>query len=829
MKLSLYSIRWIVLTLVVASCQLAYASNFGDATTKGVKVILDSGTQSAQGVESDLLVMKTPNSYGISVNDLSAFSIDKPLKIANIAASYGTSFAAKLIIIRSPSITLNSHIEIVGETADILLVSSSGSAQVNCNNCGFKNAGRVTLAAGTSVVNSGMSAVGDIKSLAGAKVNVNSLVAENVDSVELIGNDVTTAGTIRTNMRAVYHPSGGYEIHPQGGLVVGSGGVNIYSRNIDVNYESLTIQKASTSSAPLTINARVESATINIFSASAVTVAAQLNTKSDILATTVYRGKLSSTKEAINITTLGNSAANSLLAINAELKSDNDIILNTASDAYINAPVTAKKVELIAVNKVHNKSTISAFSSSIVADNIENNGTIKGTQSDQSTVALVAVKDINNSYGGKIFSSTISLKSQNGLIRNGSQFPYRPATQLVLKAETVESKVLDTLSPLNYAGATKVSDLSAKIVGKNIVINSLTNVENINPYFVYTTNPATWSNGVPFDVNAVDRVVLIADEALNITAGQYVLNSSAIMGVNNPSATKKFIVNAPNIANKRYFVKVLADETNETTSSSGTNSSVTSTTTTQSSGIEANLYAYSPPGIIYSFAPLQFEFPIGSNGGFINNTSYFEALSDAYFAGAGVVSSIGLTLEKENYNFVTTTITRFGDCYRYNQSQYYGRPCVVTGTTNTNNNGTTVANDMERTLFSVAGNIYGSKSTFFGTNHQVLDNIKNDIINQYIAANSSTYSGETVDFYYGTKIIANSTVTGDLSADKKTIIFTTHYWEEGTAETDIYWSGQDYTYKSGEKSVWDLLKEKISGLKTAFLNALNALVSWLNG
>jgi hypothetical protein len=819
------SLTVIFLSLVLSSIK-AYASDFGDAASKGVKLIVSSTSNLAE--PNDIVVMNSPNASGISYNDVSLLTLNKPLKIINTGDAYGNSATqpASLIVIKSNSLKLYSSIEIVGQTADILLISPGANSTLACSRCSFKNVGRITLAAATaSSLSPTMSAVGNLSNASNGTLSINSLNAAGVASLELIANSIATSGEINTQLRANFNSAGGYDIADNGGFVVGAGGVNMFARNLIVNYETLELKSAIQSTNTLAVNAKINSASIRITTASPLEIKSELSTQSDILTNTVYRNKMSAILEAIELKTLAPNPSYGHVYVNNTLKSDFLVTIKSAGDVYVNREISGKNVDLTVIGKLVNSNNINATDATMVADQIDNNGKVFSKNS----VKMVANYALQNRFGGKIFANDISLASNFGLVRNGSQYRYRPANEgaLVLRADANLDATtrLSTLkiADMNYAGAIKVSDLSAKIIGKKIIIDAQSNVENINPYYVYTKDPNAWANGIYFDGNAVDSVLLLADESLSIYAGQYVVNSSAVMGVNSPSSEKKFIITAPNISNERYFTGVQGDvvDANEKIVTD------TSTITMSGSSLKANLYVYSPPGIIYSFAPLNFNLN-NASGGFINNTAYFEALSDAHFAGVGKVTSVGLALQKENHNLVTTTVTRIRDCAGgIDPKTKEERPCKSKTETTTQGPqpNTTLATDMERTLFSVGGNLYGREAEYFGRDHQVLDDMKNVIINDFIATN--TYSnvelGKGVTQLGSVDIYNNTTAQLSSTDPTKIIVVTETTYKKAGTSTVL--SGGGYSTKT---DVWTLVTAKLAQLKAAFLSAMDAFINWLN-
>lgn len=119
-----YSKAFAIIFLIFCN-HCALASQFTPISTD-VKIIT--------GQDSDILVTVTPNSEQISYSKLSTFYIDRPLKIINTSDAHGINNGkvAKLIIINADNINLRNSIELIGETADILLISNNSTYHMSC-------------------------------------------------------------------------------------------------------------------------------------------------------------------------------------------------------------------------------------------------------------------------------------------------------------------------------------------------------------------------------------------------------------------------------------------------------------------------------------------------------------------------------------------------------------------------------------------------------------------------------------------------------------------------------------------------------------------------
>ncbi|RYZ94592.1 MAG: hypothetical protein EOO68_19955, partial [Moraxellaceae bacterium] len=566
--------------------------------------------------------------------------MQKTLKIINTSNPdplAGAKSPAKLIVIESAYINLASTIEIVGETADLLLISNASSTNFKCTSCTFKNVGRLTLAHGIAKnVNSSMTAVGqiDLGSVSGNMV-ISYLAAPGVASLELMSNYLELQSTINTNQRASNHPAGGFELNPYGTRTIASGGINIYTSDMAVTYENARIATIRPNDRLITLGGQLTAASVNIKSAAPLILETDISTRGDALANSVYRGAVVPVIEGVVINTIaGEKSQISHLTINKEINTDGVLSINASGNVNVNAHVWANQFHVTAMGKTTQRATLKTDIASISAASFENNGLMRA-----SMVNVYAEDEIQNRFGGAIFSDAVNLVSQRSYVRNGSLLPYRPASESLVLLQPDQSTTTDlstfALENLNTVGAIKVADLGARIVGKNIQISAANNVENINPYFVFTKNASDWVAGIPFDADLASRVAVLAENSLKITAGKYLINSSAVMAVNSysPATTENgsavsatacnsiplvgavvtpFYIDAQNVANERYMVKALIDTDIKppTPTQSGS-----LTTTEESKNLVSNLYVYSPPGIMFSFAPTGIK--LSANGEFI--------------------------------------------------------------------------------------------------------------------------------------------------------------------------------------------------------------------
>lgn len=846
-------------------------------------VIASSGNNDARLVSSessDMLIPSIPNSSGNSYTKLTSFTIHRPLKIINSTGTHGSvnSAPAKLIIIDATSANLNSNIEIVGETADLLIFTQT-NPPFYCANCSFTNSGRVTLATAKVTFDTALNP-GNVTSTS-ADLQINGLSTERVASVELISNKVYLNGNINTQTRGSRLSDGSYQLNSAGGLIIGAGGVNIFS-GLVIAYPTLSVVgSASSSVLGFSKLTTISSQAVRIATAKPFRLLGTVTTKSDVTTAVNYRGMLSAVEESINIYSLGTSG---VLSVEGALYSDKLVDVRSASDLTLSGIVNAAGLIAIAgegkkllqgasgsitvpgraakwlVTRADNKDMVGlaecgekplkadgtideakaylCLSVFLSGGSVENNGSIKGRN-----VVVAAIGDLQNRYSGRIVADNLQLSSQQGFIRNGSQYPFRPLADspkflapidpnnIPLGTVTINDQLF--LSAQN--GAQKV-DTSAFIIGKNVILSASGNIENINPYIELTTDTEQWRNGVVFSPAKWARVQMIAEDNLKIESRSYILNSSAYMGVSKPGGV--FYASAPSIANQRYTAQAVVQPFNRDVNS------------VNNTGLEAALMVYSPQGAIYSFATLQFQ--LGSLGSFVNNSSYFEVLNNAVIGSPSdpsksenvspearsKVINIGLNVNAVVNTSVNTqyvscihSFTGSGEVASRNhhsecQRLYGSIPTVVPGTQ---------IEAQQGTLFSVKGS-YDSTSHLSVTNHDVMAKMKDDVIANYIQAQSKA-SGSGIknapNGAAGGYISYSYVMKTMLSADKNFIItepiFTlnTKYCSYSEAFCRGGVTASDVEKPVIRKNIVQLLEESFKKMKEFLIQCIDALKNLL--
>lgn len=754
---------------------------------EGVRGVSDYGDALLQGLRwtplkyADALIVSAPGATGSSYNNLSKFNVKRPLKIINRGDSYSaTGKAAKLIIIEAQEIYLESGIEIIGEPADVLLLNTSASKQILCNACAFKNVGRVTLAVATPVVpmTTESNQVGVLGVQTGGVINLNNLQASGVVSVEVIAEKINSNGIINTQQYTT-DLSGqtiGDVIIPGVSKIVGSGGVSLLHGRFDVAYETLQVSEVRAGSPGLELGGSVAAGAINIMSAAPINITANLITASELRAVTQYQGKLHAQSENIQIKTLSADAVSqNTITVNSGLISDGKVQLISQGDIHLRsslAGISGHSLQLNAVGNIKNYGKLTASrklglvtlsnSDSLIelgANLIDNRGSIQifeqAEQGDKSlsapsvsgTLTLTASTDVLNRFGGFIQAKTINVVAQTGRIRNGSLYAFDDPLKESepIAATSHDTQAISTLSALPVSDTKPYLNPKATIQGMLVQLEAGKSVENINPY----TEPVKQGSAEEVDTRVsrtaqthVDDVRIEAVNKLTIVAPQYVLNSSANLGVSEFSLVPALIIQSPLVRNERYYSYTVLDAVDETKQVVEQNPGSTSTTTSSIKGVKARYGFYSPPGTIYSFAPVHMQFgvdPNNTNAGLLNNAGFIDIYSTMSLYGVGRATSLGVKLDKLAYETISNTRTVLEECISSSYwNGYVEIPHKVCEQGSYDKiktpEGKYLEPILDNTLFAVAGRLEAKGIHFSASNHEVLKDIREQVINDYITA-----------------------------------------------------------------------------------------------
>lgn len=710
----------------------ASSFNWNAGTTNDIKVVQNSAAN------SDIFI-PSPHVNGLSVNDFNQFIVSqRKLTIYNGSRSSDSivnNDIANVIVIKSSVISLADNIEIIGAPADIIFIGTSSNQKLTCTNCSFTNVGRVTFAAATvksvSLIKS-TGIVGELVTTSGGSVEVNGLLAPGLQAMELIADTVKTAGIIDINLKADIHPEGGHIVHSEGSKVVGSGGISLYSGRMTIDYEELKVTAATVVNQEFLVDGKIRAATIAVLSPKNIRLAstADLSTLSDVIATSTRNSQFYAPIEGIFIQGAGKHLSSGSLdstthkiTVAGKLSSDNKVLIKSLSKLNMSAVVVAGELSLISGHNTHATGRLQAKLIEVAARNFINNGAIA-----TSWLNIETEKSIYNSFGGNIKANQITLKANGGNVVNGSRSKYRyyPDTPTPL---TVSADMTALKHGLYYqvteSGAVG-SHQSASILGNEIYIQAKS-VENINPYSLTKGASEDWSAGVSVKNSLARQVSIQAENRLEIKTSNYILNSSAIIGVNQAGL---MVFNTPVLSNERYRLEVESFTYNQLDLSHDTSQQHD----VAKVGTETKVVAYSPPARLYTFG--EFRFSDGNANDstseeFLNEFSYFEVFGDSHFHQT-LIKTIGIELAQ---SLSLSEVSKVRSCLNYG---------------NCSGETTLTLADAE-TLFSIRGNLYGIDSTLPSQSDLVVDNINtyDALVQQLVDAYLAPFIYTNSEYDYG--------------------------------------------------------------------------------
>ncbi|SMF33886.1 hypothetical protein SAMN02745866_02143 [Alteromonadaceae bacterium Bs31] len=579
------------------------------------------------GESSDKLIVNEANDAGISINDVANLTVKRTLDIVNF--SKAGAAAAKVIVLRVKSAELSGQIRVLGETADIIILNtdSSSSSQFTCANCSFENASRITLA--QAKVASGLyettNDIGQLKSFNTASMQISGLLAPGAASVDIITGKLQLQGLVSTHYRASY--SGGqYTPDDNGNKLIASGAVNIYLGGLAVNYRDLEI----ISTWPLnlsnyktlntnTLSGNIESLGVNIATTENLKLNAVLGTDADVTATTTYNGKLFVVDEGLKVQSMGREAT---LELNSALSTMGYLNIHSRNDLNINNDLYGNIVYLVAKGEVFLKESATIRGTAelqIAGFIVENNASLFSH-----SVSLEGEASVLNRFGGYIVGSKVVLKSDNGVVRNGSLTPYRTSAdpEIIGNVNSGEAYQGGTYYKTSSKGSSgqKVNNLSAQIIG-TVVELAGNSVENINPYFRVNQGNEDWSEEVSFVPHIAKQVAIYATGQLKVDASGKLTNSSAEIATLDPGS--ELSLNVGQFINERYRTELIVEHYEESTSLESNNDTYWGASN-EAGKIEGALkivpLVYSPPGSLYASG----ETKIKTQHSVVNDFSFME-------------------------------------------------------------------------------------------------------------------------------------------------------------------------------------------------------------
>lgn len=559
------------------------------------------------------LGLRGANSVGFSINRFENFDLGgSPLRIINDAGdSLDGNETPQTIVIIADNINLNNEIEIVGPMADILFIATAPNGSINCTLCTLKNVARATFAVANPTVrlDDDNPAVGLLGSTPNGKITLNNLLAPGALMVDLLADVIDVQNTVSTNIRASRSAVGGYELNAYGSHSMGGGSVNFYNGRIGWNYDTQEIDSISPQQKPIhTISGQIYATGVNIYSSEGLRIAGQIDTRTDLLSTYRYRGQTHITREGVKLKAFGNAP----LEINGRIATQDHLEFASAANIAISADASLRcsTCEIVAVADIVNNSVVLGKQTKFAGKSVINNGLIEGF----SVVEVWADYNVSNQFGGEIRGNQVSIQSAKGLIRNGSRAPYIQAESEVSSFLSYAPSDVTPAWPAPFYMGTfyeinpdisspkwRAASYAAVIIGDKVHIKAPA-FENINPY---------WENRVDnkflYYHHLTSQVAISAESELTVDSSNYLVNSSAILQLNNPSGV--MALKSGLIINERYRVASLMQAGN------------------LMNILYTGMLSWSPPGVMYSFGSLRAE----ASAGFLNNMSYIEVYGNAEF------------------------------------------------------------------------------------------------------------------------------------------------------------------------------------------------------
>jgi len=591
-----------------------------------------------QETVADYMELNPPNSAGISVNDISSFVVSgRPLKLIPANIESENYISAKLVVIKSSKVQIENKISLLGGVSDLLIIDSDTNltSTLSCYDCSFENFGRVTLAAATmsGALTSSRLSVGKLSTFTGGRIDIRGMFAP-VQSLELLADDITTSKEISTIVRGRLDPNGGYTIDPNGPKSIALAGVNFYVGTTAVDYESLKVAQntaASVNTAEYVLDGKIKAGMISVISSRPFRLnnTATLSTKADVLVTSTHQNHFVTMLEGVYIQSTRQNYGNIIL--NGDILTDNLAQVVALNDIVINARIQAYKTEIYGGNaiRIGPSAEVVSEAGNFGAKWLANRGIMK-----VNSLAVETDKAIHNHFGGRIQSDDVTLASLSGTVINGSR-----TSKLNVPADPVALRLVSEISGTDKYGIYQIvksdtgveqDDVSASITANAIHIKAK-RFENINPYHLQKAESERWENGVHMELARSRQVSIQAERKMEIDAAEYVLNASAILGLNQAGSLD---INSPQLMNQRYRIEANLAVVDQHIFKQA--AYVYNTNKELYSPLEVGTYltAYSPPGVLYSFGELTFssgDSQSASIAEFINQFSFLEVLSESNF------------------------------------------------------------------------------------------------------------------------------------------------------------------------------------------------------
>jgi len=671
-RTKLSGINVLLCLLVLLTSKQVTASNIVPSSNHSEQISFISSAN--EGSTNDILYVRAANSSGISFNKFDHFEVSgKSLKIINVARRIETLIdstptlveadEATRIVIMANSISLGDEVELVGPASDILFISTNSSGDISCTNCQLKNFQRITFAVASpkQAITDSTQIINQLSTSSNGSIDINNMDASGALVLEVLADSVSLQNDITTNVQVAKDSLGGYTQDINGTYSMGTGSVNLLVGSFDWDYDQQKIEKAYPQDLARSLGGSIRSVSVKVTTSEQLTINSNIDTRTDLLSTVRYDGNTHIANESIVLQSLGdwvvvkgNITSNGATSV----KSTNDLTIDSG------AKITSPNIVLIARNSISNFASIESDQIKLAGKNILNRGSLKSFESTE----VWAEGNIVNNFGGVIIGPEITLESEAGLVRNGSRYPYLANVSELSELNEpldVDSEAVNPTDSVHigtfyrsdvYVGAEgdriQPEKTSAHIVAKNLRIKALA-VENINPYW----KKIDASGGVILNKTLMNQVTMSGQYGIWMDTSDYILNSSAIVRVNDVAGL--LAIKTGVLTNERYrtlnlLEKVVTSSESTETSTEEYNETTTVQTTTDTStdtiSFTTKSHTLSPPGFLVSMGNFELEASVG----FVNNTAYLEVFGSAQFK-TDTINDIGL--EQDGINKTETVIT----------------------------------------------------------------------------------------------------------------------------------------------------------------------------
>lgn len=397
------NVSFVVATHFMLPVSLAYAD-----TVNGVNASSVSKIKTSNGIDVFYVYPETSQS-STSRTLFSRFdNRDHTLYINNnpkINSKLGKPSNVTIIENQSSQPMVIGNIEVLGKRSDILFVSASG---IVCDSCNFKNAGRVTLAAGSlSGNNQEITTKNGSITIAG-----NGLTTADADIIDLVSEKFVQQAPIDTFVKARKLSNGGYTLDSKGNHLAAQTHLRINVGDYLVEYPTLrSTWNGGTKNNVLSIDHNINAGSLYIHAPGNITLASSalpiLNTKADISIVGSHKDKSVIPFGSIKLTSYGAiTLLDSTIVSPSQvtLNSDNLYISPSSSDSFQKASIDADSISFAVGDNIYNGGLITTGDVRISAKNFYNAGK-PGEQ------------ESNMRAGGEIFASRdILIQAEQSLI-----------------------------------------------------------------------------------------------------------------------------------------------------------------------------------------------------------------------------------------------------------------------------------------------------------------------------------------------------------------------------------------------------------------------------